>query len=139
MTTPPICAEIRFNRLVLGAWWIAVAALGVLRLWRGDTIEAALLLASASLTALLGVALSIDRARNGDDDAPNAEAAHLQKATMLFSIIAIATVIGCAIINGAIWWIALECAALIWILPAVILPLVQAYVGKHAKARHLTN
>jgi hypothetical protein len=133
MSTPEIRAETRFNQLVLGGWWAAVAVLGALRLWRGDVIEAIVLLASASLTALLGVALSIDRGRGGADDAPNAEAARLQKSTMLFSVIAIATVIGCAVINGAIWWAALECAALVWILPAVILPLAQAFVARRSR------
>ena len=54
-------AETRFNRLVLGGWWLAVSVLGVLRLMHGDRLEAIVLLISAALTALLGVALSIDR------------------------------------------------------------------------------
>jgi hypothetical protein len=132
MPAPEILAETRFNRMVLGGWWVAVAILGGLRLWRGDFVEAAVLLVSASLTAALGVALSMDRAR-ADADEPDAEALRLQKATMLFSVIAITTVVACAVINGALWWAAFECAALVWILPAVILPLVQAYIRKRAK------
>jgi hypothetical protein len=134
MPNPDIRAETRFNRLVLGGWWVAVAVLGMLRIWRGDMLEAIVLLVSASLTAALGVGLSIDRERSGDGDAPIAEAMRLQKATMLFSIIAITTVVACAILNGAIWWAALECAALVWILPAVILPLAQAYIRKRSAA-----
>jgi hypothetical protein len=126
-------AEARFNRLVLGGWWLAVAVIGGLRLWRGDIYEAIILLSSASLTALLGVALSIDRERGAEIDAPGAEALRLHKATMLFSVIAISTVIGCAMLNGAIWWAAFECAAVVWILPAVIMPLIQAYVRKRSE------
>jgi hypothetical protein len=135
MSTSDLRSETRFNQMVLGGWWVAVAVLGGLRLLHGDRMEAILLLASASLTALLGVALSIDRQRHGADEAPHGEAMRLQKATMLFSIIAIATVIGCAVINQAFWWAALECAALVWILPAVIMPLVQAYVAKRSGER----
>ena len=40
MPNPDIRAETRFNRLVLGGWWVAVAVLGMLRIWRGDMIEA---------------------------------------------------------------------------------------------------
>ena len=132
MANPDIRAETRFNRLVLGGWWVAVAVLGMLRIWRGDMIEAIILLVTASLTAALGVGLSIDRERSGDGDAPIAEAVRLQKATMLFSIIAITTVVGCAFLNGAIWWAVFECAALVWILPAVILPLAQAFIRKRS-------
>jgi len=135
MKNPESRAETRFNYLVLGSWWASVAVLGGLRLWRGDTDEALILLVSASLTALLGVALAIDRANAAASDAPDEEALRLQKATMLFSVIAIATVLGCAFLNGAIWWAALECAALLWILPAQILPLAQAYLRKRSGAR----
>lgn len=135
MTTPEMHAETRFNYLVLGSWWAAVAVLGGLRLWRGDRNEAIVLLASSTLTGLLGVALAIDRANGVGGDAPDAESLRLQKATMLFSVIAIATVIGCAYLAGAIWWAALECAALLWILPAQILPLAQAYLRKRASGR----
>ena len=135
MTTPEMRAETRFNYVVLGSWWAAVAVLGGLRLWRGDINEALILLVSASLTALLGVALAIDRANSAGADGPDEEALRLQKATMLFSVIAIATVVGCAFLNGAIWWAALECAALMWILPAQILPLAQAYLRKRAGRR----
>ncbi len=135
MTTPELHAETRFNYLVLGSWWAAVAVLGGLRLWRGDRSEAIILLVSSTLTGLLGVALAIDRANSAAGDAPDEEALRLQKATMLFSVIAIATVIGCAFLAGAIWWAALECAALLWILPAQILPLAQAYLRKRAGGR----
>jgi hypothetical protein len=134
MSIPEIRAETRFNQMVLGGWWGAVAVLGVLRLWRGDVVEAVVLLVSASLTVLLGVALSIDRMRDAGGDAPDAEALRLQKAIMLFSVIAITTVVACAIIKGAIWWAAFECAALVWILPAVILPLAQAYIRRRSSA-----
>jgi hypothetical protein len=133
MPTHDFNTENRFNRWVLGSWWIAVAVLGGLRLWQGQTMEAILLLASASLVMLLGVALSIDRARGGEDDTSEMEASRLRKATILFSLIAVATVIGCAVLNAAFWWAALECAALIWILPAVILPQIQAYLRKRSK------
>jgi hypothetical protein len=133
MPTHDFNAENRFNRWVLGSWWIAVALLGGLRLWQGQAMEAIVLLASASLVMLLGVALSIDRARSGEGDTSDLEAARLRKATILFSLIAVATVIGCAAINAAFWWAALECAALIWILPAVILPQIQAYLRKRSK------
>jgi hypothetical protein len=132
-------AETRFNYLVLGSWWAAVAVLGGLRLWRGDANEAIILLVSASLTALLGVALAVDRANDATGDAPDIEALRLQKATMLFSVIAIATVVGCAFLDGAIWWAALECAALLWILPAQILPLAQAYLRRRAGAPRIAS
>jgi hypothetical protein len=134
MPSPELRAEARFNRLVLGGWWLAVAVIGLLRLLRGDLAVTGVLFASATFTVLLGVALSIDRERGGVDDAPDAEALRLQKAIMLFSVIAISTVVGCAVINHAIWWAAVECAAVIWILPAVILPLVQAYIGRRSEA-----
>jgi hypothetical protein len=51
---------------------------------------------------------------------------------MAFSLIAISTVVGCAILNGAIWWVGFECAAVVWILPAVILPLIQAWLRKRS-------
>jgi hypothetical protein len=92
------------------------------------------LLISGTLAALLGVALSIDRGRDGDDQTQEAEALRLQKATTLFSVIAISTVLGCAIIKGAFWWAAVECAALIWIVPAVIWPLARSYMAKRAGA-----
>ena len=129
---PELRSEARFNRLVLGGWWLAVAVLGFLRLSRGDLTEAKVLYASATFTMLLGVALTIDRERGRD--APDTETLRLQKSIMLFSVIAISTVIGCAVLNHAIWWAAVECAAVIWILPAVILPLVQAYIGKRSDA-----
>jgi len=127
--------ETRFNRSVLGGWWLAVSVLGVLRLLQGDRIEAIVLLISATLAALLGVALSIDRARSSGTEAANAEPLRLQKATALFSVIAIVTAIGCAMLKGAFWWAALECAALVWIVPAAMLPLARAYMLKRAAAR----
>lgn len=133
MPTAEIQAESRFNRLVLGSWWVAVTALGLLRLWEGDATQAILLLVSATLTALLGVGLSIDRERSPSLEA-NAQALRLQKAAMLFSVIAISTVVACAAINHVMWWAAFECAALIWIFPAVILPLVQAFVRRRGEA-----
>ena len=133
MSMPDVRAETRFNRLVIGGWWGAVAVIGGVRTWRGDLREAIILLASASFTALLGVALSIDRERAGADDAPDAEALRLHRATMLFSIIVIATVIAVAVIDGAIWWAAVECAAVVWILPAVILPQIQARVSRRSR------
>jgi hypothetical protein len=139
MMIPTVLTETRFNRFVLGGWWLAVAVLGGMRLWRGDVQTATVLLVSSTLTALLGVALSIDRERSGGDDAPSAEAYRLQKATMLFSVIAITTVVACAFINGAVWWAALECSALVWILPAVILPLAQAFIRKRMAARAATT
>jgi hypothetical protein len=39
-------------------------------------------------------------------------------------------VIGCAILNRAMWWGALEVAALIWIVPAAILPQFQAFLRR---------
>jgi hypothetical protein len=122
--------ETRFTRLVLGAWWIAVGVLGVVRLTQGDVIEALVLMLSASLTAALGLALSIDRARNigeGIDD----QAIRLNKGTLFFTVIAITTVVACSLLNGQIWWAALEIAAMIWILPAVVLPLAGDYVQRH--------
>ena len=130
MTIFGLQAETRFNRLVLGGWWLAVSVLGVLRLMHGDRLEAVVLLISAALTALLGVALSIDRARDSEAAAANAEPIRLQKATALFAVISIATVIGCAVLNGSILSVALECAALVWIVPAAILPLVQAHTAR---------
>jgi hypothetical protein len=135
MNMSNIVSETRFNRLVLGGWWASVAVLGAVRLWQGDKTMGIVLLASSTFTALLGAALSIDRERSGAEDAPSAEAYRLQKATMLFSLIAITTVVACAFINGAFWWAAFECAALLWILPAVILPLAQAFVRKRIDAR----
>ena len=128
---PELRSEARFNRLVLGGWWLAVAILGLLRLSRGDLAEAEVLFLSATFTMLLGVALTIDCERAGD--APDAQALRLQKSIMLFSVIAISTVIGCAVLNHVLWWAAVECAAVIWILPAVILPLAQAYIGKRSE------
>jgi hypothetical protein len=128
--TSNVQSDVRFYRLVLGGWWLAVSLLGVLRLTQGDRFQAIILLVSGTLAALLGVALSIDRARNRGDETQEAEAIRLQKATMLFSVIAISTVVGCAILNGTLWWAALECAALIWIVPAVIWPLARAYMAK---------
>ncbi len=125
-------SDVRFYRLVLGGWWFAVSLLGVLRLTQGDRFQAIVLLISGTLAALLGVALSIDRARDGDDQTQEIEAMRLHKATTLFSVIAISTVLGCAILNGALWWAAVECAALVWIVPAVIWPLARAYMAKRA-------
>src|ERR1700743_150838 len=102
-------AEARLNRLVLGSWWVAVTGLGALRMWDGEKMEAMLLLISATMTALLGVALSIDAERD-PDRAPDAQALRLQKAAMLFSVIAISTVVACASINHVMWWAAFECA-----------------------------
>jgi hypothetical protein len=128
-------SEVRFYRLVLGGWWLAVSLLGVLRLTQEDRFQAIVLLISGTLTALLGVALSIDRARDGADETGEAVSLRLQKATTLFSVIAISTVLGCAILNGALLWAAVECAALIWIVPAVIWPLARSYTAKRAGAR----
>jgi hypothetical protein len=134
MTNLRIDAETRFYGLVLGSWWLAVSVLSVLRLAHGDRFEGVLLILSASLTALLGVALWIDRARDVSAGAAKTEVVRLQSATALFSVIAISTVIGCAVIKGALWWAAVECAALVWIVPAVIFPLAQAYMAKRALA-----
>jgi hypothetical protein len=134
MTAPNVQSEIRFYRLVLGGWWLAVSLLGVLRLTEGGRFQAIILLLSGTLTALLGVGLSIDRARDGGEESDGGEAMRLQKATTLFSVIAISTVVGCAILSGSLWWAAVECAALIWIVPAVIWPLAHAYMDKRAKA-----
>ena len=123
-------AETRFNRMVLGSWWITVAALGALRMWQGETFEAILLLASASFTALLGVGLSIDRQRSTDREA--SEGARLQKSAALFSLIAITTVVACAIVNRAYLWAVIECMALVWIFPAVIAPQVMAWWRKRS-------
>jgi hypothetical protein len=38
-----------------------------------------------------------------------------------------------------VWWAALECSALVWILPAVILPLAQASIRKRMAARVATT
>jgi hypothetical protein len=135
MTAPNVQAEIRFYRLVLGGWWIAVSLLGALRFTQGERFQGLVLLLSGALTALLGVALSIDRAHGDGDPTQDNEAVRLQKATTLFSVIAISTVVGCAIISGALWWAAVECAALIWIVPAVIWPLARAYMLRRANAR----
>ena len=81
--------------------------------------------------------MSIDRQRSVDPVA--SEGARLQKSTALFSLIAITTVIACAILNRAYLWAVIECAALIWIFPAVIAPLVKAWWRKHshpADAQH---
>jgi hypothetical protein len=121
-------AEVRFNRVVLGGWWGAVSVLGVLRWLHGDKLQSSVLMISASLTAALGLALAIDRERAGDDDTEF----HLNKGATLFSVIAITTVVACAVLNGAIWWGALEVAALLWILPAVILPLAKASLAKRS-------
>ena len=134
MSTQDLRAETRFNRTVLGGWWSAVAVIGVLRLWRGDLTVAIVLFVSASLTAALGFALSKDRERAGESDAPDAKALRLQKATVLFSVIAITTVIACAILNRVLWWAAFECAAVVWILLASILPLVQAYIRRRSES-----
>ena len=138
MGSQTVLAETRFNRFVLGGWWLAVAVLSGLRLLHGDVEMATVLLVSSTRTALLGVALSIDRDRDRADEASNGEAYRLQKAIMLFSLIAITTVIACAFINGVMWWAALECAALVWILPAVILPLAQAYIRRRMNSRTST-
>jgi len=130
--TSNVQSDVRFYRLVLGGWWVAVTLLGVLRLTQGERFQAIVLLISGALAALLGVGLSIDRARAIDDETQEAEAIRLQKATMLFSVIAISTVVGCAILNGSLWWVAVECAALIWIVPAVIWPLARAYMVKRS-------
>ncbi|HXQ11852.1 MAG TPA: hypothetical protein VN805_12725 [Caulobacteraceae bacterium] len=130
--TSNVQSDARFYRLVLGGWWFAVSLLGVLRLTQGDRFQAIVLLISGTLTLLLGVALSIDRAREGGEQTQEVEALRLQKATTLFSVIAISTVLGCAILNGALWWAAVECAALVWIVPAVIWPLARARMAKHA-------
>lgn len=135
MPTPELRAESRFNRTVLGGWWSAVSVLGLLRLWRGDYVVAAVLLASATFTALLGLALSKDRERADTGEADDAESLRLQKATVLFSVIAITTVVACAVLKGVLWWAAVECAAVVWILPAAILPLFQAYVRKRLDRR----
>jgi hypothetical protein len=127
-------SDARFYRLVLGSWWLAVSLLGLLRLTQGDRFQAIVLLLSGTLTALLGVALSIDRSRRTAADDESDEGLRLQKATTLFSVIAIATVVGCAILNGAFDWAIVECAALAWIVPAAILPLVKAHMRKRASA-----
>ncbi len=127
--------QARFNLVVLGGWWLTLGALGGLRLWHGDGLDAIMLLASAMLTALLAVGLSIDNARSDPDDGPDAEVGRLRKATLLFSIIAIATVIGYAAIHRAFAWAALECGALVWVLPAFAFPMARGFLRSRAHAR----
>jgi hypothetical protein len=96
------------------------------------------LFVSSTLTALLGVALSVDRGRHAGAEAADGQSAEtyrLQKATLLFSLIAVTTVVACAIMSGAMWWAAMECSALLWVLPAVVSPLAQAYMRKQHQSR----
>ena len=41
-----------------------------------------------------------------------------------------ATVIGCAFTKGALFWGVMEIASLLWILPALILPLAKSFLQR---------